>query len=137
MKTREIKFRLPFFDRDGKFVYFSYWGAIDTLNNTVLDHGTFVSPSNNNTYSKGWHQQFTGLLDKNRKEIYEGDILQMDGKYEYEVRFHEAKFSCFHAKNTNAMAGLRWGDLHRFFDPDFSEHPIEVIGNIYENKDLL
>jgi uncharacterized phage protein (TIGR01671 family) len=73
--------------------------------------------------------QFTGLLDKNGKEIYEGDLIKAEepdfetGVFIYKVDFHDASF---------------WGQ-----DKDFNHYPlrqftdIEVIGNIYENPELL
>lgn len=80
--------------------------------------------------------QFTGLRDKGGKEIYESDIVRMDGKYTYEVRFEDGKFVAYHL-NTHAVKGTKWGDLHRFFDPDFAEYYVEVIGSLYETPELL
>ena len=64
-------------------------------------------------------QQFTGLLDKNSKEIFEGDIVKLyvgNGKYHnYTIRF---KDGCF-------MVG---GDILVHHNRE-----CEVIGNIYEN----
>ncbi len=75
-------------------------------------------------------QQFTNLLDKNGKEICEGDILKAksyedwgdkDGFY-YN---HEVKFSTNKAGITN-LAGF-------LYIPE----DCEIIGNIFENPELL
>ena len=67
--------------------------------------------------------QFTGLLDKNGKEIYEGDIIDYgSGRHypiTYEVNGFGIKFHHGHERN--------WLDLSKF----------EIIGNIHENPDLL
>jgi uncharacterized phage protein (TIGR01671 family) len=75
--------------------------------------------------------QYTGLSDKKGNEIYEGDIIELNGKYRYKVVFEDAKFVCYHV--TKVEWG-RWGDLKRLTDPDFSEYHYEVIGNIYQNQ---
>jgi len=72
--------------------------------------------------------QFIGLVDKNGKEIYEGDILDFDedewgGKFEPEVvpRMHD-------------MISEKYGLSGSVADvADFRT----VIGNVFENKDLI
>ena len=85
--------------------------------------------------------QFTSLLDKNGKEIYEGDVLKVEwrtastGKYfqsddaycEHEsivsVGYKNISFGFF--LNDGKMFSLR------------KDASIEVIGNIYENPELI
>ena len=72
--------------------------------------------------------QFTGLKDKNGKEIYEGDIVCPDKNNQNEktvgsVEWHE-QLACFIVRYKD---GTGW--------KSFIE--MEVIGNIYENPELL
>lgn len=78
--------------------------------------------------------QFTGLYDKNGKEIYEGDIILYGGSIQNEVVFRHGAFGYLlyggefisYAGNTN----FTFNPLNRS-----EEH--EVIGNIYDNPELL
>jgi len=72
--------------------------------------------------------QFTGLLDKNGKEIYEGDI--MFGQDSYGVS--ELGDDRFPVKTV-----VEFNDGSYNLDPKFANENMEIIGNIYQNSDLL
>ncbi len=70
--------------------------------------------------------QFTGLKDKQGKDIYEGDILLVRfGKHTVEVRWKVTGFGFFNL-GTHQWQLLYVADLKQ----------IEVIGNIYEHPEL-
>jgi len=70
--------------------------------------------------------QFTGLKDKNGKEIYEGDIVEASWKLKYEIIFDNGTF----------MVVGQEEKANNYFIPQIC-HLSEVIGNIYENPELL
>ena len=70
--------------------------------------------------------QFTGLTDKNGKEIYEGDIIAMDGEPICPITFQDGCFQMIMSEN-QGMNPVSQFKLKMY----------EVIGNIYENSDLL
>ena len=84
--------------------------------------------------------QYTGLHDKNGKEIYEGDIVLLDC-YSYEEPVLGGKFKVIY-DDINGMwllvdlenkdRSFTFGDIKSYYRTE-----IEVIGNIYDNSKLL
>jgi len=96
-------------------------------------------------------EQFTGLKDKNGKEIYEGDILkQGEGEHKtfIEVKFGNGTFDSEIYNFTGFYGvylkvgfggGFKKGDLCEDMDEITQEEcgRREVIGNIYENPEMM
>ena len=110
---REIRFRQRIKGRIGED-YWHYWGY------DVGGH-EFVQPLSKVEWDERLSHQYTGLKDKNGKEIYEGDIVIADGT-KADV-FYTQRYCAFELRATGNAIG---------FYKD-----IEVIGNIYENPELL
>ncbi len=70
--------------------------------------------------------QFTGLLDKNGKEIYEGNILRGAGIVEWNQK--NVRWSCI---------DIEWNNKREQHNMLYLTTPLEVIGNIYQNPELL
>jgi uncharacterized phage protein (TIGR01671 family) len=76
--------------------------------------------------------QYTGLTDKNGKEIYEGDIIIDTQKQKYEIIFDEN-----HARYDLKVCGENKLSQTSYFTQIYEKKHIEVIGNIFENQELL
>ena len=117
--SREIKFRAW----DGnKVVDFGdlmcKQGHFNAFINTLAER-TAANKPNDNKYKL---MQYTGLKDKNGVEIYEGDIIRIKNNHGYFIKKSVAW------NNGNRWQGFRVGK---------GDREIEVIGNVYENPELL
>jgi len=124
---REIKFRQPIRDKNGAFIEWWYWGIIEN---------SFISPvtHQNGNDTKHESQQLTSLKDKNGKEVYEGDIItNHDFESNLLIGFSSDKCAFVGSKTTS----FNIEDIYNFFDDIVFEDKWEVIGNIYENPELL
>lgn len=84
--------------------------------------------------------QYTGLKDRNGREIYEGDILQISNKenqdYHMEVLWTGQGFGYRIIRNETKRSGYIVGH-HSERGLNFYNGASEVIGNIYEDPELL
>lgn len=129
---RIIKFRGKEVD-NGEFVY----GDLLTNRSPIIEilayNGTY-------TITPETVGQFTGLYDKNGKEIYEGDIVKMStamyGDEIFRVSYEDNHIGAF------CLCSDEQEDTSRFvsiFGRNYGYEPFycEVIGNIHDNPELL
>lgn len=104
---RELKFRA--WDKGNSTMFFGIEGHLERFDDEMYQI-----------------MQFTGLKDKNGKEIYEGDIFQ-----------DEEDGSCEFVEWDNDFGG--WSTQAWYSVGEFTQaiDHLEVIGNIYENPELL
>lgn len=130
---REIKFRGQRID-NGKWVYGYLFYDFDCTDK----YAPFINWKDN-SYLGGIGEeeieeegigQYTGLKDKNGKEIYEGDIVKI-------IVNNNIEKTCV-VEYKNGIFGVMFSkqaELTAF--PHFCNTTFEVIGNIYENPELL
>jgi len=71
--------------------------------------------------------QYTGLKDRNGREIYEGDVCQYGDDTRLSVEWEDGSWWF---DPGDSFAVFTWGDV------DFKREKLEIIGNIYEDREL-
>ncbi len=134
-----LKFRI--WDLDKKTWRNSYEFAIrlnTTDPNEQVLHAPMIFGGYGAAYGNYEINQWTGLQDKNGRDIYVGDIVEFEGEPTYtankvELWRKEVVFS------NRGFFGMNRGDSDKY--PPHLLYPYatvcEVIGNIYENPELL
>ena len=121
---REIKFRAK--DRVGVWVY-------GDLRLTSREPHIWTDPYTSHIINTETIGQYTGLKDKTGKEVYEGDIVEsISGKVGYVIFLQQEMGYVVVWDNCDTRLGHR--NRGGGYECDGS---IEVIGNIYDNPDLV
>jgi hypothetical protein len=126
-KMREIKFRA--WDKEkGEMLFngldYCYRVLQLPTNDKDYEHKGIFAPSPVE-FGRFELMQYTGLKDKNGKEIYEGDILCFVGVHDPQYKNPYRPFDVF------------WQEEDARFSDWSPREKVEVMGNIYENGDLL
>ena len=124
--NREIKFRA--WDENQQAMAYQGFPDLETIQSFFFHYGDKTL------------MQFTGLTDKNGKEIYEGDLLldkefteddfDISGKYPV---VYDVNQCCFCVDNSFKKDGSSLVNIIDYFGVE----NLEVIGNVYENSELL
>lgn len=137
---REIKFRA--WDKTE-----SQWIEINKMGFLENGEAWYVEDYEKNeppyfTDRNDWElMQYTGLNDKNGREIYEGDVLEYSKEQTLLVHYNEntASFSANYILHRDEYGELKggWIGSAPFDKRNIENSEMRVIGNAFENPDLL
>ena len=116
----------------------TFWDEIGKAQLRIVNWSNECHPDNRNEFKI---MQYTGLKDKNGsgKEIYEGDIVEYEwrtgnGKERFVVEWDDKQhgFDCL----VDFLGGVK-SDLPGSIGGELKPLQYKIIGNIYENPELL
>jgi uncharacterized phage protein (TIGR01671 family) len=126
---REIKFR-AFLKKEKLMCEVLEWIHNGRIKVSIQDSGGFlIQPEDFEL------MQYTGLKDKNGKEIYEEDIVKFEMTREKLI--DHPVMTAFENETAIYQGAVKWEEYgwRPFIDGEVKK--LEVIGNIYENPELL
>lgn len=124
---REIKSRGYNLERK-EWVYGTYLDGYIVYNN-VLEYNDYLAID---VYAEVVEEsvgEYTGEKDVNGREIYEGDELKNAEGVTYKVMYEDGSFVLYNDDYIVTTPRISKGKINR--------DGLEIIGNIYENKELL
>ena len=127
--NREIKFRALATEdvQEDWDIYWVYGIYLDgfIVNEVIEATNEYIALGDWCPVQKETVGQFTGLKDKNGKEIYEGDILEAENRL-WQIGFRDGCFVGVDFKN------VAWDEL-----VNIGYGETKVIGNIHDNPELI
>jgi len=141
---RDIKFRV--WDKETKHMHICGEDVHDTINFEIETNRAYYYNLQNGCGSLREDSdyvlmQYTGLKDKNGKEIYEGDIVKVKLYKGEEEKYFIGKVEYF---GSNFIVDADNNSEYHVYDLDgfgidyrYNLEDCEVIGNIYDNLELL
>tara|TARA_R110000822_G_scaffold127454_1_gene262961 strand:- start:15001 stop:15324 length:324 start_codon:yes stop_codon:yes gene_type:complete len=105
---------------DNRIIKFRWWNG-----QAMIPHENLLVSIKNIHHNKPL-MQFTGLIDINKKYIYESDILKDHGIVAWNDVNH-----CW------SRIDLNWNEKREWHELDSLTSPMEVIGNIHQNPELI
>ena len=129
---REILFKAKRVD-NGEWVVGQYVNTCYPGNDKETGHFVVVYPNEYHEIYTSTICQFTGLCDKNGKKIWENDILMahLDESYPEDVTYETVEW------NVAGWVIHEAGSTDREYLDEFDLEHFEVVGNIFDNKELL
>lgn len=119
---REIKFRV--------------WDSTNNRMVGIVDFDTLWFNKNElSRFDDVIAQPFTGLKDKNGKEIYMGDVIQQRFQPNQNIKKYKYDKGYIVYMQNHACFGIQWDEGD--WTLNLTEFDGRVIGNIYENPELL
>ena len=124
-----LKFRV--WDKELKAM-FELKSLVFTLNLATIASKNDLFPSRTRSFDDIIFMQSTGLLDKNGKEIFEGDIVEWEHKDTGQLVRGIVKYDA--ELGFWGMTDVRFDDLRAI--GYLANQRVTVLGNIYQNKEL-
>ena len=125
-----LKFRV--WDKELKAM-FELKSLVFTLNLATIASKNDLFPSRTRSFDDIIFMQSTGLLDKNGKEIFEGDIVEWEHKDTGQLVRGVVKYDT--ELGFWGMTDARFNDLKAV--GYLANQKVTVLGNIFENKELV
>lgn len=123
---REIKFRA--WHKEEKII--GEVLGIDILHKEIFFSNEDVDCYEHSDFKDIELMQYTGLYDKNEKEIYEGDIVKLRANHGIGVVKYYDEWGAFVVEYIKPRPLVVLG-------MNYYKEDIEILGNIYENPELL